>query len=301
MSLDFYRRQVIQIRKSIANLQGNKSTTMAKVSEANKKAHNAEAAAAKTASLSTAASKTREAERFHNDAARLLKAVANLEKKLGDEQKKLIDAENKLVQEEGRERKRHAEKEKQEEKKRLEAEKRQAREQEKRMSTINASLIRHDHLHAETASRLEKLRRLPEKIVVAFFASDPGSTSETRLLLDEEARSIQQNIRLSEHRDAVQLESRWAVRPRDILQALNELKPTVVHFSGHGSDQDELVLQDDHGNLKFVSKDAIVQTISVVSDSVKLAFFNTCFSYNQAMACVHAYPCCNRNEYVYRG
>lgn len=29
-----------------------------------------------------------------------------------------------------------------------------------------------------------------------------------------------------------------------MLQAINELNPTVVHFSGHGSDTDEIIFQD---------------------------------------------------------
>lgn len=286
MSVSYYRQQLVQIRKKIADLQGDKSSALAKVAEANKKAHLAEVAATKATSASSISSKMREAERFHKDAASLLKKVADLEKKLGDEHKRLVDAENKLVREEESERKKRAEEMKRAERKSLDEQRRQAREHERRMREIDASLAHHDSLHAETAARLEKLNCLPEKIVVAFFASDPGSTSGNRLLLDEEVRSIQQNIRMSEHRDAVKLESKWAVRPKDILQAFNELKPTVVHFSGHGSDMDELVLQDDQGNPKYVSKDAIVQTMSLLSDSVKLVFFNTCFSYNQAMACV---------------
>lgn len=38
-------------------------------------------------------------------------------------------------------------------------------------------------------------------------------------------------IRKSEHRDSVKLESRWATRTIDILQAINEVDPTIVHFS----------------------------------------------------------------------
>ncbi len=55
----------------------------------------------------------------------------------------------------------------------------------------------------------------------------------------------------------MELESRWAVRTQDLLQALNEVKPRVVHFSGHGSEAEELILEDDMGNSKPVSKEAI--------------------------------------------
>src|SRR5690606_37023788 len=37
---------------------------------------------------------------------------------------------------------------------------------------------------------------------------------------------------------------------------------------------------------KLVSKEAIVQTMMVSSDSIRLVFFNTCFSYSQAQAVV---------------
>lgn len=70
----------------------------------------------------------------------------------------------------------------------------------------------------------------------------------------------------------------------DILQAINELKPTVVHFSGHVTPNDELVLKDDQGGPRTISKDAIVNAIAVSSRSVRLVFFNTCFTYNQAGA-----------------
>jgi hypothetical protein len=84
----------------------------------------------------------------------------------------------------------------------------------------------------------------------------------------------------------VDLRSCWAIRPIDVLQAINEFKPTVVHFSGHGSDQDEVVFQDSEGNAKLVSKDAIVQLMKASSGDIRLVFFNTCFSRNQAEAVV---------------
>ena len=106
--------------------------------------------------------------------------------------------------------------------------------------------------------------------------------------LDESKREIQKiNYTLSEHdrqQNEMQksLAERWAVRASDILQAINEENPDVIHFSGHGTDRDELVLQNPDGSPKFVGKDAIVQTITTVSDKVRLVFFNTCFSYEQA-------------------
>lgn len=139
-----------------------------------------------------------------------------------------------------------------------------------------------------TFNALEKLQQLPERITVLFLAANP--VDQQQLRLDEEVRSISEMIRKSKHRDSVKLESRWAVRPLDVLQAINECRPHVVHFSGHGSDQDEIVFQDNSGNTKLVSKEAIVQTMAAGSDEIQLVFFNTCYSRGQAQAVVDHVP-----------
>ncbi|MGV6954719.1 hypothetical protein [Pseudomonas chlororaphis] len=274
MSVDTYRRQVSQHTVNIGKLQVEKGKVAKKVAIASKKSLDAQIAAGKSKSLSTVSSKLKEAQRYAVEEAKAQQELGKLETKIASEQTKLIAAKNRLDQEEARE-----------QKKKQNAQTKADLDQDRRMRGIRADLARHDNLHAETQSSIKKLTALPEKITVAFFASDPGSNSATRLALDEEVRSIGMKIRASDHRDSVKLESRWAVRPGDILQAINELKPTVIHFSGHGSSADELVLQDDNGSPKFVPMPAIVQAMALASETVKLVFFNTCYSYNQAEAC----------------
>lgn len=133
-------------------------------------------------------------------------------------------------------------------------------------------------------SDIERLKSLPEIISVLFLASNPADQAQLRL--DEEARSIQEMIRKSEHRDSVKFESRWAVRPMDVMQAINEVGPSVVHFSGHGSDQDEIVFQDESGDSKVVSLEAITQVMKACSGKIRLVFFNTCHSKGQAASVV---------------
>lgn len=289
MSVDQYRRQVAQREKNIAGLQKQKSNAFEKAVKARKKALDASIAAGRASSLSMRSMKLKEVQRYSSEEARAMKDVSDIEQKIAAESTRLIQENQRLQQALGAEHRKQEQGQKKhfaEQKKLQEAQERSQREHERTMRSLHAGLSWHEQLHAETASKLEKLVALPQKIVVAFFASDPGCSSATRLALDEEARSIGEKIRLSQHRDSVELQTRWAVRPLDILQAVNELEPTVVHFSGHGSDDDQLVLQDDKGQPKFVSKEAIVQTIAVSSDSVKLVVFNTCFSFNQAQEAV---------------
>src|SRR5699024_1962178 len=127
---------------------------------------------------------------------------------------------------------------------------------------------------------IDQLKAVPETITVLFFATNPKGTSQLRL--DEEARSIQEMIRKSEHRDSISFETRWAVRLLDILQAINDINADVIHFSVHGSNTSELILEYTDGSVKFFTKEAITQTIMSSSDKIHLIFFNACFSYEQA-------------------
>src|SRR5215467_9321579 len=71
------------------------------------------------------------------------------------------------------------------------------------------------------------------KHTILFLAANPLGTA--RLALDEEARAIQVELERSGHGDRFDLVTRWAAEPHDLLRELRKLRPTVVHFSGHGS------------------------------------------------------------------
>lgn len=133
---------------------------------------------------------------------------------------------------------------------------------------------------SQHGERISKLEELPNKITVLFLASSP--LDQNQLRLDEEARAIKEMIRKSEHRNAVQLETCWASRPLDLLQAINEYNPTILHFSGHGASNGDLLFQGEHGESKLVSASAIAQTVSASSDSIRLIVFNACHSAIQA-------------------
>jgi chromosome segregation ATPase len=75
------------------------------------------------------------------------------------------------------------------------------------------------------------LRPLPQKLKVLVLAANP--LDQDQLRLDEEVRAITERIRMSKHRDPVELVSAWAVRTTDLFQALNQHEPHVVHFCGH--------------------------------------------------------------------
>ena len=116
---------------------------------------------------------------------------------------------------------------------------------------------------------------LPEKITVLFAAANPLDTD--RLRLDAEIRAITERIRASEHRDGIDLESRWALRPPDLLQAFNELRPHIVHFSGHGNER-SIAFENAFGDAVEVGIKALVELMRVMTDNIRLVVFNVCES-----------------------
>ncbi len=127
------------------------------------------------------------------------------------------------------------------------------------------------------------------KVVSVFLTANPVATS--RLRLDEEIRAITEKIRLSEHRDAVELISMWATRPDDLLQALNQYHPHIVHFSGHGSPTGEIILVDNVGNHKPVTTRALKALFASLKDNIRIVVLNACYSELQAQAITEVVDC----------
>jgi hypothetical protein len=273
MSIESCQREIQRHQQEIVRLQQEKSRELAKEADETRRANAAAEAAGKASGASTIQSKLREAQRHRDAAVQCQKKVADIESRIAREQGRLQNSQKQLLDAQN-----------QESRRRNQEQERSARKHEQRMRAISGKLDQHAQLHSAALSAIERLQQLPEEITVLFLAANP--LDQQQLRLDEEVRAIGEMIRKSEHRDSVRLESRWAVRPLDVLQAINECRPRVVHFSGHGSDQDEIVFQDDAGQTKRVSKEAIVQTMAAASGDIQLVFFNTCYSRGQAEAVV---------------
>ncbi len=121
-----------------------------------------------------------------------------------------------------------------------------------------------------------------------FLAANPASTN--RLAIDEEMRAIEQKVRAAEHRDVLIFQSAWAVRPDDVLQLLNQHRPHIVHFSGHGSHAG-LSLAGDDGRDRLVTARALTALFATLRDNIRLVFLNACYSREQALALIASIDC----------
>lgn len=262
MSYESENRTVLRLSDELSKLKNALAKEQSKIANLEKKKASAESAIKKSKNMSTINSKLREIERLSKDIVFSTKTVSDIQTKIGKKDRDLVSAQKRC-----------------EKAKRREDEKK-LKESEKRFKEVNQTLLAQDSRQKDFQRELLLLKEIPAEIRILFLASNPIDVD--RIRLDEEVRAIQEKIRLSDHRDTVKFESRWAVRPSDLFQAINETNPTIIHFSGHGSFDGKLVLQNPDGTAKLITPDAISQAIATVSDNVKLVFFNACYSEVQA-------------------
>ena len=273
MSLSLYRSNITRLTKEKANLENDLARERKKISQLRTDISSLMRSITNSTSFSTQQSKQRQIDSKEKELTQCQKKAAELEIKIAT---RVADL-NRILQ--------NLERAEEQERKRQDTDTKQRRNEEVRHSqTITREIEKQVQLQAKLKNSplVIDLSRLPEKIKVLFVASNPLDQNELRL--DEEIRAITQKIRASEHRDSVELVSSWATRPSDLLQTLNEHKPHVVHFSGHGSDSGELVFQADDGSTKLVSTEVIVTTMSTIIDNIRVVVFNACHSHTQAEA-----------------
>lgn len=134
------------------------------------------------------------------------------------------------------------------------------------------------HAPATTRSAASGAGRI--RILMLAANPQPGAW----LALDEEAREIAEKLRLSRDRDDFELVTRWAVRPADLLQAINEHLPHIVHFSGHGTRSGEIVLAAAGGGEQPVTAKALAAVFGASPDATRIVLLNACHSAVQARA-----------------
>ena len=157
-----------------------------------------------------------------------------------------------------------------------------------------------------------------KKQTILFLAANPTGTD--RLALDREARAIHVELERSGARDWFELETRWAAEPLDLLRELRKLRPTMVHFSGHGGgsavgthrtapsrdvlsasglsvsqaggrQEHGLYFQGPDGRSQLVSTEALEATFGAAGASVRLVLLSACYSEVQADALLAHVDC----------
>lgn len=114
---------------------------------------------------------------------------------------------------------------------------------------------------------------------ILILAANPKDTS--RLRLDHEVREIDSGLRRKGNNDFF-LKQQWAVRQSDIRRAMLDFKPNIVHFCGHGSEEEGIAFEDDMGQMTFVGAEVLGEFFNLFSDEVECVLLNACYSEAQA-------------------
>src|SRR5574338_1652720 len=121
---------------------------------------------------------------------------------------------------------------------------------------------------------------MTEKIRILFLSANPWTTG--RILVDEEAREIFEKIQEGSYRERFELHKHAATRPIDLQRLLLMHKPHIVHFSGHGSKNQKIILGGSPGRGKTIDQQGLVDVLGLYSHHLRLVLLNACFTKAQA-------------------
>lgn len=147
---------------------------------------------------------------------------------------------------------------------RREVEKNHARE----VARLSSPIVRHVHeVRTVPAPKAETLR-------VLYLTANP----EQNLRTDAEVRDVQEQVRRALHRDLITIDYRPAATADDLIAGLNDLRPHVVHFSGHAGDASLLF---DNGSVtapegQGVPYELLARALAATSTPPVLLVLNGC-------------------------
>ena len=121
---------------------------------------------------------------------------------------------------------------------------------------------------------------------VLILAANPLETA--RLRLEKEVEEIRVTLERSPNRGNFAIESRGAVRPQDLQTYLYNLKPQILHFSGHGGGDWGLAFENEDGAVKAVSTESLADFFKLFTNQIQCVVLNACYAKVQAEAiCQH--------------
>ena len=140
---------------------------------------------------------------------------------------------------------------------------------------------------------------------ILFLVANTKNTS--RQQFEEQVREIDNALQQAKHREQFELVSSWTVRPRDVQRAMLDENPQIVHFLGSaagtqrrqleneserklvqlledGTVSEGLVFEDETGQSKPVSGEALATLFQLFADTIECVVFNVFYSEIQAKA-----------------
>jgi esterase/lipase superfamily enzyme len=128
-----------------------------------------------------------------------------------------------------------------------------------------------------------------QKCDVLVLAANPLGTD--LLQLEQEATLIQQRLQEGETGRDFIVKVEQAVRAEDFSRFLLQYEPLIIHFSGHGDRDGNIILNNDRGEIQAVSPEDLAELLAIVRGRVECVILNACFSLEKADALAEQVSC----------
>jgi len=115
------------------------------------------------------------------------------------------------------------------------------------------------------------------KHTILFAAANPGDTHE--LALGDECAAVARELAMTPAgRTTFRFEARWAIDVDELMRHLLALRPSVLHFSCHGSRDSAIALHHDRDTTQSMFAPSLAQIIASTSGRIPLVLLSACHS-----------------------
>lgn len=284
-SPDGHRRRLAQLKRDEAKARKEQSDHEADAAKYRRHAAKTRESAAKASSATSQRSRLRDAESLERRAAASDKKgaastqnVATILSKQQHENRRLSSAESSEQKRQDRDTERRQRKEK---------------EHAREVARLQQPVMRYIHEVREVPAAK------PEVLRVAYLTANPrivdedavGNLELTRIRVDLEMRQVKEAVKRSVHRDYIKIDHWPAATRDDVVTVLNDFRPHVVHFSGHGGDG---TLEFDNGEMIAegvpVSFEYLTRALSATDTAPTVLILNACDTLDGADILLDAVP-----------
>ena len=124
---------------------------------------------------------------------------------------------------------------------------------------------------------LDQSNTVTRKILI--LESNPKGTDQLRL--NQEIRDIEAALRNSTEGSDFTVKPQLALRIEDLQPSILREKPRFVHFCGHGTGSQGLVVGNAIGETQFVNTSALANLFKQFSDQIECVILNACYTESQ--------------------
>lgn len=119
-----------------------------------------------------------------------------------------------------------------------------------------------------------------EEIRILFLAADPSDLTRTRLAAEYQV--IRDELRKGRLADRFVIEAVFSVKIPDMTGAVLTFRPHIIHFSGHGSADGELIFENSEAKARRATPEDLEGIFMSLAGRVDAVILNACFSEEQA-------------------